>query len=194
MKRLQIIFLLLFWAGASISFAQSNTELDFARRSYTLNNAGMYVLGSWALLNLGTGAAGWAKYDGEKKYFNQMNFFWNTVNLTIAGVALYNNYQTGYSLLSPQEALSKHLDTEKILLINAGLDAVYISTGFLLKYLGNKAETRKDLLRGYGNSLLLQGAFLLLFDAVLYGLMHQQSTAFTASTFSPELLKFSFRF
>jgi hypothetical protein len=69
------------------------------------------------------------------------------------------------------EIMTKHLDTERLLLINSFLDIGYIGTGFLLRHLSDKSATRSDLLKGYGNSLLLQGGFLMIFDMVLYGTM-----------------------
>ena len=72
----------------------------FEEASLAANNAGMYVLGGWALANMAAGAYGWAAFEGEKKYFSQMNLFWNVVNLSIAGFALYSSYSTDVSLMS----------------------------------------------------------------------------------------------
>lgn len=144
---------------------------EFCRNSMRISNTGMSVLGTWAVVNIATGAWGWSKYEGEKKYFHQMNLLWNTVNLSIAGIALYNNLNYDCLAAGGEAVLSKHLRTEKILLVNSVLDAGYIGTGFLLKHLSGKSEKRADLLKGYGNSLILQGSFLLVFDLALYGIM-----------------------
>jgi sulfite exporter TauE/SafE len=69
-----------------------------------------------------------------------------------------------YSFTQNQLAQQK---LEKILLLNTGLDLAYITTGFLLKERGNSRNNLQNI--GYGNSLLLQGAFLLIFDLVQYG-------------------------
>jgi hypothetical protein len=45
----------------------------------------------------------------------------------------------------------------------------------LLRYPGTKSGKRTDLLRGNGNSLILQGGFLLVFDLALYAVMHNLS-------------------
>ena len=50
--------------------------------------------------------------------------------------------------------------------MNSGLDLVYIGSGFYLYHRGN--NNNSDKLRGYGSSLIMQGAFLLLFDATMY--------------------------
>jgi hypothetical protein len=39
-----------------------------------------------------------------------------------------------------------------------------------LRELARRFPTRESRLRGYGNSFIVQGGFLLLFDAVMYGL------------------------
>jgi hypothetical protein len=174
-KLLFLTFILLLICGYVV--AQEDYTL-FYNQSIMTSNTGMSVLGGWAIGNIALGAYGWIQGTGQQKYFNQMNLFWNTVNLTIAGVALYNNYHTDISLLNAEQIMSKHLQTEKILLINSALDAGYIGTGFLLRYLSGKSEQRSDLLKGYGNSLLLQGGFLLVFDVCLYGIMRNQRLDF----------------
>lgn len=151
---------------------------EFYSRHVQTQNAGMYVLGSWAIANVATGAWGWNKYGGEKKYFHQMNLFWNTVNLGIAGFAIYNNLQVDTLAIEAEEALSEARKIEKILLINSGLDLGYIGVGFLLKNLSSRYDKRSDLLTGYGHSLILQGSFLLVFDLILYGVLHAQRMDF----------------
>lgn len=173
----QIIFTFVLLLVSGYLFAQDDYT-QFYNQSMMTSNTGMSILGGWALGNIALGAYGWAQYTGQQKYFNQMNLFWNTVNLTIAGIALYNNYHTDISLLNADQIMSKHVQTEKILLINSFLDAGYIGTGFLLRHFSAKSEQRSDLLKGYGNSLLLQGGFLLIFDVCLYGIMRNQRLDF----------------
>lgn len=155
----------------------------------------MLVLGGWAIANIATGAYGWSQYSNENKYFYQMNLFWNMVNLSIAGVALYNNYHLDCSVLSPGEMMEKHTRTERILLINSALDLGYIGTGFLLRHLSVSSAKRGSLLKGYGNSLLLQGSFLLVFDLILYRILRNQRIDFLNNmnlTISPEITGFQF--
>jgi hypothetical protein len=92
--------------------------------------------------------------------------------------------------------LNTHLSTEKTLLINSALDVGYIGTGFLLKYFSTKASQRNDLLKGYGNSLILQGGFLLVFDLVLYALLRNERMSFDttniSASFTPAMPAFQF--
>lgn len=175
-KSINIILILLVFAGYN-AFAQVNPEI-FAQKSFNTQNTGMLILGGWAATNLIVGGYGWSKTTGEEKYFHQMNFMWNIVNLSIAGFALYSNAHAGPETLSVSEVLAKHLKTEKILLINSALDLGYVGTGFLLRYYSAKADKFNLLLKGYGNSLILQGAFLLAFDLTLYGVLHSQRIEF----------------
>lgn len=165
-----LLILSIFMTFAAAAYGQAEGN-EFCRNSMKINNTGMIVLGSWAMANIATGAWGWSKYEGDKKYFHQMNLFWNTVNLSIAGIALYSNSNYDCVAAGAEAVLNKHMQTEKILLINSALNAGYIGSGFLLKHLSGKSEKRADLLKGYGNSLILQGTFLLVFDLALYGIM-----------------------
>ena len=176
--------------------AQENYP-SFYSQTIKTTNAGMYTLGSWAIANMAVGVYGWSSNSGSSKYFHQMNFFWNTVNLSIAGFAIYNNFHTNFSELSPENIMNRHLRTEKILLINAGLDAVYIGTGFLLRHLSLGSSKNSALMKGYGNSIILQGGFLLIFDAVLYGILKTQRVDFLHNlslSVSPGASQFHFNF
>lgn len=171
--KLRILLIAIFWLLVLHAFAQQNPN-DFMLKSLKTQNAGMIILGSWAVANLVSGGYGWASTTGQRKYFHQMNFIWNVVNLSIAGFALYNNSSTQIEHFQTAEFLAKHLKTEKILLINSALDVGYIGAGLLLKHYGAKPDNYKSLLSGYGNSLILQGAFLLVFDLTLYQVLHNQ--------------------
>lgn len=155
-----------------VTISAQNGGRSFAEASLAANNGGMYVLGGWALANMAAGAYGWAAFEGEKKYFSQMNLFWNVVNLSIAGFALYSNYSTDVSLMSEGELLAKHIKTERLFLINSGLDVGYMGAGLLMRHLSSNSEKRGDLLKGYGNAVVLQGGFLLVFDMAMYFIFH----------------------
>jgi hypothetical protein len=162
-----------FFICYGIAYPQESNHA-FQNRSLNTTNTGMLVLGGWAVANLAMGSYGWARAEGKQKYFHQMNFLWNTVNISIAGIALYSNYNSDPSLYNAQEILAQHIKTERTLLINSVLDLGYIGTGFLLKHMGTRSEKRQSILTGYGNSLLLQGTFLLVFDLSLFGILYHQ--------------------
>ncbi|MBS4060558.1 MAG: hypothetical protein KG029_09175 [Bacteroidetes bacterium] len=103
-------------------------------------------------------------------YFHQMNFFWNIVNLAIAGYALFQFTASDPSAYNFTEALGQHLKTKNLFIINAGLDIIYIIIGlYLLKHAG-KPIKKPERLKGFGRSIILQGGFLFVFDLIMYAL------------------------
>lgn len=182
-KRVVMSVLLLMTA---VTIQAQDTGRSFAEASLTANNGGMYVLGGWALANMAAGACGWAAFEGEKKYFSQMNLFWNVVNLSIAGFALYSNYSSDVSLMGEGELLARHLKTEKLFLINSGLDVGYMGAGLLMRHISTNSEKRGELLKGYGNAVILQGGFLLVFDMAMYFIFNNIKPAF----FEPAAIMF----
>lgn len=170
MRNLVLVSLSLLLFSMVLSGQPESTS--FCNESSRLNMAGMCVLGGWAVANMAIGTYGWINFTGEHKYFSQMNFFWNTVNLAIAGFSLHGTGQMDCYSISVADALTRQMKTEKVLLVNAGLDAAYIGSGFLLRYFSGKSEKRRDLLKGYGNSLIMQGAFLMVFDLAFYKVLH----------------------
>jgi hypothetical protein len=165
MKRSAIMVL---FAFTLVTLSGQANFTEFFKTSMATNKTGMYVLGGWAVANLATGAYGWANTTGSTKYFHQMNFFWNTINLGIAGFSFYSAAQMTPLRMTPQELMDAHMRFENLYLINGGLDIAYIGTGFLLRHLSGRNSKRPDLLMGYGNSVILQGGFLFLFDGVMY--------------------------
>lgn len=174
-----ISFLLL---AGSTAFAQDAQE--FFRISQQTNKAGMFVLGSWALANISSGAYGWNRFDGSKKYFYQMNLMWNAVNLGIAGVALYSFSLADPASMSAAEMMRVHLRSENLFLINAGLDILYIGGGIYMKHLADKGHKKEEMLRGYGNSVILQGGFLMAFDLAMYFIQRQHRLGYDPALFS----------
>ena len=96
-----------------------------------------------------------------------MNVFWNLVNLGIAGVGYYGAV-TGATDLDMANTLVEQRKIEKILLFNAGLDVAYVTAGFLLRERAKVKTEKFDQFTGSGNSLILQGGFLFVFDLVMH--------------------------
>jgi len=134
-----------------------------------ITKKGMLVLGSWGTANIIVGAIGQSSSNSEMKYFQQMNLIWGAVNLAIA-LPTYVSLNRLQAHSSLAESVKKQSNIEKTFLFNAGLDLVYITAGFYCKEKSNN-DSKHDLYSGYGNSLLLQGGGLLLFDVTMY-LMH----------------------
>ena len=160
------IFTLILISVCADAFAQDSLKFfNYCRNHIT--TTGMEVLGSWAIVNIGVGAAGWANSEGgTNKYFYQMNVLWNTANIGAAILGFTGAQKNNNRQLNPAENLKEQQNIEKIFLINGGLDIAYIGTGLYLEHRGNSINS--DQLRGYGSSIILQGAFLLLFDGTMY--------------------------
>lgn len=131
-----------------------------------ITRTGMEVLGSWGAANLISGGIGLATANGEAKYFHQMNLIWGVTNFVIAGTT-FLSLRKRPTDISLSESVKQQVGIEKTFLINGGLDLVYISAGVYCLEKANNSSNR-DKYKGYGNSLLLQGGGLLLFDAFMY--------------------------
>lgn len=168
-----LIFLILINGSITPLLSQEIFNTDkFLEERNNINRNGMYILGGWAIANIISGTVGNYSSSGKTKYFHQFNAVWNTVNLGIAVFGL-----TGISAdpLSLSESFSEFNSLQNLLLLNAGLDVAYIVSGFYLKERSKNAGSKNNLLIGYGNSLIMQGSFLLAFDLVLYFLHKNNS-------------------
>ncbi len=134
---------------------------------------GMTVLGGWAVANIATGIIGMlVAEDPAARGFWEMNAMWNTVNLGLAGWSLYDLSRSGgVSADMDIEAYREESHgLEKVLLFNAGLNFAYMAVGGWMWDRGMRgyglpaADISANRLRGWGQSMVLQGAFLLAFD------------------------------
>ncbi|WP_439481903.1 DUF6992 family protein [Cyclobacterium plantarum] len=174
--KLKTLFVLAGMFTGLVCKAQNKSSIpEINEERKRLESNGMLVLGSWALGNMVWGGIGASRTTGARKGFHQMNMYWNTVNLAIAGLGYFNakKHQTEGSLWKSLQAQQK---TEKILLFNAALDAGYMAGGLYLKERGKRRQN--DQLVGFGNAVILQGAFLLVFDGILYSLQVKNKAKF----------------
>jgi hypothetical protein len=162
---------------ASSLYAQNSNDAFII--SSNTNRTGMFVLGGWALANFAYGGYEWARHNDSRKYFGQMNVMWNVVNAGIAGFALYQHFNADISMLSPQDMLSKHNQTMNLYLINAGLDVLYAAGGWYMVRASGKSEKYSDMLKGYGQSAILQASFLFTFDLAMYFIQLNNSSNFS---------------
>jgi hypothetical protein len=169
MKKSKLL-IIAFLIGSEL-FAQSQeSELDsFNIERTRISRTGMSVLGGWGAANfLGSGTAYFLS-NGEARYFHQMNALWNIANLSIA-IPGYLGARKPEADMGPIATLKAQAGHERVLLFNGGLDVGYIMGGLYLRELAHRFPDRKARLTGYGNSFIVQGGVLLLFDAVMYGL------------------------
>ncbi|QDG50006.1 hypothetical protein FIV42_04395 [Persicimonas caeni] len=141
-----------------------------------INQTGMSVLLGWSALNMGVGTWGYFASKGRWKYFHQMNAAWNVVNGAIAVGSLIGAGGEDPASFGLLATIEEAQFIEKVLLFNAGLDIGYIAAGAYLNERGLRKDS--DRLVGYGRSVMLQGAFLLVFDGVLFWLHNQNTSDF----------------
>lgn len=143
---------------------------DYQREFNKINEGLMLTLGSYSLSNFAISGAGYYTAQSEtSQRFHEMNVMWNTVNLGLA-VPGYLKAKRNRAVYDWREMEREQKKTERIFLINTALDLGYMATGL---YMRNNAPNRGDqqaLFQGYGNSLLLQGGFLFVFDLAAYGI------------------------
>jgi hypothetical protein len=124
------------------------------------------ALAGWAGANLVVGGAGaLLAREPEARTFHASNAAWNVVNLGIAAAGLAGaaaRDQRGFPGASEAERQQRGLRTA--LAVNVGLDVGYVGGGVALWGVGGEAG--EVPLRPVGQSLLLQGGFLLAFDAI----------------------------
>lgn len=146
----------LFYDDASPESAYLNIGLERLQQERTA----MLILLGWGLSSLAAGSAV-ALSNESYRNFALMNAGWGAVNAGIAAFALAgaDTYTTATSF----ETILKdeHL-FNRILAINSGLNVAYVSVGFSMNYLGQSSRTRQ-----FGSAVMVQGAFLMAFDAWL---------------------------
>jgi hypothetical protein len=165
MKRIYITLLLL----ASTTAVSAQTAMpdftDFNAKREKISRNGMYVLGGWAVANIGYSGVQYYNTSGTEKYFNQMNVIWNSVNLVLAGGSLLAKPKNNMDF---NKTMRFQMNTEKMFLANGALDLVYASAGLYLMERAKTDEKNYDKFTGWGQSLIVQGGFLCLFDATMY--------------------------
>lgn len=129
-----------------------------------LNKKLMIGLTSWSITNIGVSSLGWATTEGESKYFHQMNVAWSGVNLALSIPGLIKARKPSPTDLTTSQIFQLQSTDEKVFLFNAGLDIGYIIGGFYLKERSKNTPEYYHRFRGWGNSIILQGSFLFLFD------------------------------
>jgi len=163
MKKALTIILILFSAHA---FAQDSLKI-YNKSRIRITSTGMEVLGGWGILNLGTGAIGWSNSTNlETRYFFEMNTIWGAADFGVALLGYGGLQKQRKKNLTAAEILEEQKKIEKIFFINGVLDVAYIGTGLYLKLAGDSRNS--PIMKGYGESILMQGGFLLIFDGVMY--------------------------
>ena len=174
----KIILLTLFFFFASLIFGQDSIDQLVLDQQNLQKNA-MLVLGGWGVANTIAGGIGMATSTGTTRHFHQMNFGWGVINSGIAAFGYYGAMNLELSDPININLLNENFKLSRALLFNAGLDLGYIATGFYLRE-RSKVSSNPNRMVGFGNSLILQGAFLCGFDVTVHFLNAKVANAINA--------------
>lgn len=169
MKYLAVI--LLVFACYSVS-AQELPWQEIDARRVDVTTTGMYVLGAWAVGNLVVNPILASRATGADKSFYQMSTMWNVVNLGLAGASLWQSSRGNAGSDHWLSAFNEQHSIEKIFLINAALDVAYMAGGLYMMERSKNVLKNSDRLKGFGKGVMVQGAFLFVFDLAMYGVLH----------------------
>jgi hypothetical protein len=127
----------------------------------------MTALGAWGLVNVVQGSISATNTVGPEHYFHQMSSYFNAVNVGIAAVGFLGIKKQLLKTNTLTSEIQAQQKIQKILLINSALDVGYFGIGLLMRNSGIKNQNAK--IQGYGGSIMLQGAFLLVYDLLQFG-------------------------
>ena len=165
MKKIGLLFCII--VQSLSSFSQQNELVTFEKQKANITKKSMLVLGGWSAANIIVSAFATKTNNDEMHYFHQMNVQWNSINLLFAALGYWGAdlQKNGKGTLA--SVLKHQGGTEKTYILNLGLDVGYIAVGL---YLTERSKSRKKpaVLKGYGNAIMFQSAFLLLYDAANY--------------------------
>ncbi|MCH8487766.1 MAG: hypothetical protein LAT75_12930 [Candidatus Cyclonatronum sp.] len=144
----------------SLTVTTGNDWLKPGNERLRQERLAMLILLGWGSANLLGGSALAFSSEGLRD-FGLMTAGWGLVNAGIAAFALAgtDTYTAGVSF---ETVMRDEMLFNRILAVNSGLNAGYIATGFTMNYLGSSSRVRQ-----FGSAVMVQGAFLMAFDAWL---------------------------
>jgi hypothetical protein len=164
------LFLVLWFIAAALkSFSQKDLLLKFEKERIGISKKSMLVLGGWSVANIVVSGIATDTRNREMRYFHQMNVMWGSINLAIAGLGYWGAGREKIDNPTLADVLKHQNRTEKTYIINTALDVVYIGGGLWMN-LASDNQKDPEKFKGYGNSIMLQGGFLLLYDAIIYSI------------------------
>jgi len=165
----KIAVLICFSALSAVAFSQKISLVNFEKERVQYSKNAMIGLAGWSVANIvGSGIATNTR-NKEMRYFHQMNVMWGGINLAIAGLGYWGAGREKIDNPTLEAVLKHQNKIEKTYLINAGLDIVYVGSGLLMNKTSNN-QKNPEKFKGYGNSIMVQGGFLLLYDAIMYSI------------------------
>ena len=156
-------------AASFSSYSQKIDLTKFEKERISIQKKSMVALAGWSVANIVVSGIATNTRNKEMRYFHQMNVMWGGINLAIAGLGYWGAGREKINNPTLADVLKHQNRIEKTYLINAGLDVVYIGSGLLMNQLSDNQKNPAKF-KGYGNSIMLQGGFLLVYDAIIYAI------------------------
>jgi hypothetical protein len=147
-----------------MSTTEASGELRAAQRAHLWRVAawgGTNVLGGLALVWGSSRTSASARW-----HFGAMSAGWGAVNVGIATAGLLGTPTA--PLTDPDALLSAERQFHDILLFNLGLNVAYSAVGVTMLGAGYRTVENAERWRGFGASLILQGAGLLMLDGIAF--------------------------
>lgn len=165
----KILLLACFTAFSMSSFSQKLDLVKFEKERVRYSKNAMIALAGWSVANIvGSGIATDTR-NKEMRYFHQMNVMWGGINLAIAGLGYWGAGREKIDNPTLASVLKHQNKIEKTYLINLGLDVVYVGSGVLMNKTSDN-QKNPEKFKGYGNSIMVQGGFLFLYDGIMYAI------------------------
>ena len=168
----KLLLLICLVAGSLQSFSQKLDLIKFEKERVRYTKNSMAALAGWSVVNIvGSGFATNTR-NKEVRYFHQMNVMWGSINLALSGLGYFGASREKINNPVLADVMRHQNRIEKTYLINLGLDVVYVGAGLLMNKT-NDNQKNPAKFEGYGNSIMVQGGFLLLYDAIVYSIHHK---------------------
>tara|TARA_B100000401_G_scaffold255183_1_gene173372 strand:- start:1649 stop:2185 length:537 start_codon:yes stop_codon:yes gene_type:complete len=150
--------------------ANGQDSIQFQKRLFKVQQQSTIVLSGWSILNIGISPLCTKNLFNpvtSSDHFHLSNFNWNLFNAGFAGLSYYSVYTNSQKTWSISELNKRKKRLERALAFNVALDFIYIASGLLLKHATNPNDlVNYPAFHGGGNSLILQGGFLLVYDSI----------------------------
>jgi hypothetical protein len=165
MGRLLIYFLLTVLFPFKL-WAQSATDSLWRQRLLTDEKTAL-VLGTWSAANFMISLPSINSADMQQRYYHRGNMYWNVVNVSLATLGYFHtrNEKPPANLT---ELYHRERKMQVIFGVNALADVGYVASGVYLMNHRSGDAMKQAQLNGFGQTVIVQGAALLVFDAILY--------------------------
>tara|TARA_Y100001933_G_C18960407_1_gene547893 strand:+ start:68 stop:604 length:537 start_codon:yes stop_codon:yes gene_type:complete len=167
--RVKICFVSILSLFLSFS-ANGQDSIQFQKKIFKIQQQSTLVFSGWSILNIGISplcSKNLFNPVTSNEHFHLSNFNWNLFNAGFAGLSHYSVYTNSQKKWSITDLNKRKKRLERVLAVNVALDFIYIASGFLLKHATNPDDlVNYPAFNGGGNSLILQGGFLLIYDSL----------------------------